>query len=140
MKDVLKRAGLSWHGWHGFRRGLASLLNISGFALKFLQVKFADRLIDPVLSTISRAASPGARPRRRQLLSTATIDASGLASTAGAGQTTLTATVGSFSDTTTLTVVPANLISISVSPNPSTLAVGSRLRRSALLMTAARSC
>ena len=56
--------------------------------------------------------------------STATIDAFGLASTAGAGQTTLTATVGSFSDTTTLTVVPANLISISVSPNPSTLAVG----------------
>jgi len=56
--------------------------------------------------------------------STATIDASGLASTAGAGQTTLTATVGSFSDTTTLTVVPANLMSISVSPNPGTLAVG----------------
>jgi len=55
--------------------------------------------------------------------STATIDASGLASTAGAGQTTLTAAVGSFSDTTTLTVVPANLILISVSPNPGTLAV-----------------
>jgi len=27
MKDVLKRAGISWHGWHGFRRGLASNLN-----------------------------------------------------------------------------------------------------------------
>jgi integrase len=27
MKDVLKRAGVTWHGWHGFRRGLASNLN-----------------------------------------------------------------------------------------------------------------
>jgi integrase len=27
MKDVLKRAGISWHGWHGFRRGLVSNLN-----------------------------------------------------------------------------------------------------------------
>jgi integrase len=30
MKDVLKRAGISWHGWHGFRRGLASNLNRLG--------------------------------------------------------------------------------------------------------------
>jgi integrase len=30
MKDVLKRAGISWHGWHGFRRGLASNLNHLG--------------------------------------------------------------------------------------------------------------
>jgi hypothetical protein len=27
MKDVPKRAGISWHGWHGFRRGLALNLN-----------------------------------------------------------------------------------------------------------------
>jgi len=58
------------------------------------------------------------------ITSTASIDASGLVHTTGAGQTTLTAAVGGFSDTTTLTVVPANLISISVTPNPSTLAVG----------------
>ena len=30
MKDVLKRASISWHGWHGFRRGLASNLNHLG--------------------------------------------------------------------------------------------------------------
>jgi integrase len=30
MKDVLKRAGIFWHGWHGFRRGLASNLNRLG--------------------------------------------------------------------------------------------------------------
>jgi len=56
--------------------------------------------------------------------SVATIDNSGLASTAASGQTTITATVGSFSDTTTITVVPANLISISVSPDPQSIALG----------------
>jgi integrase len=30
MKDVRKRPGISWHGWHGFRRGLASNLNRLG--------------------------------------------------------------------------------------------------------------
>jgi len=30
MKDVLKRAGISWQGWHGFRRDLASNLNRLG--------------------------------------------------------------------------------------------------------------
>ena len=30
LKDVLKRAGINWHGWHGFRRGLASNLNRLG--------------------------------------------------------------------------------------------------------------
>jgi len=57
--------------------------------------------------------------------SVASVDpSSGLASTQSAGQTTLTATVGSFTDTTTLTVVPASLISISVSPNPQSIALG----------------
>ncbi len=30
MKDVLKRAEIAWHGWHRFRRGLASNLNRLG--------------------------------------------------------------------------------------------------------------
>jgi integrase len=30
MKDLLKRAGISWHGWHGFRRGLTTNLNRLG--------------------------------------------------------------------------------------------------------------
>jgi integrase len=30
MKDALNRAGISWHGWHGFPRGLASNLNRLG--------------------------------------------------------------------------------------------------------------
>ena len=30
MKGLLKNAGIVWHGWHGFRRGLASNLNRLG--------------------------------------------------------------------------------------------------------------
>lgn len=30
MKQVLRRAGITWHGWHSFRRGLASNLNRLG--------------------------------------------------------------------------------------------------------------
>lgn len=56
--------------------------------------------------------------------SVATVDNTGLATTAGAGQATLTATFGSFSDTTTLTVVPANLISIEVTPATISVAQG----------------
>jgi uncharacterized protein YjdB len=54
----------------------------------------------------------------------ATIDASGLGTTVAAGSTTITATVGSFTDTTILTVVPAHLVSISVSPAVQSIALG----------------
>ena len=30
MRDILKKAGMPWKGWHGFRRGLASNLNRLG--------------------------------------------------------------------------------------------------------------
>lgn len=30
MREVLQKAGISWKGWHGFRRGLASNLNRLG--------------------------------------------------------------------------------------------------------------
>jgi uncharacterized protein YjdB len=58
--------------------------------------------------------------------STATIDNTGLATTVGAGQTTITATFGSFTDNTTLTVVAAHLISIAVTPSPATIAKGTK--------------
>jgi uncharacterized protein YjdB len=54
----------------------------------------------------------------------ATIDSTGLASMLGAGTTTVTATVGSLTDSTSLTVVAANLTSISVSPSTASLALG----------------
>jgi trimeric autotransporter adhesin len=58
------------------------------------------------------------------LPSAATIDANGGATTLAAGTTTITATVGSLTDSTTLTVVPAHLTSISVLPATATMAVG----------------
>ncbi|MGE5725460.1 MAG: Ig-like domain-containing protein, partial [Acidobacteriota bacterium] len=54
----------------------------------------------------------------------ATINSSGLATTVGAGTATITAKVGSFTDTTQLTVVAAHLLSISVSPTPVSIAAG----------------
>jgi uncharacterized protein YjdB len=64
--------------------------------------------------------------------SVASINGSGLATTAGAGQTTITATVGSLSDTTTLTVVSAHLISIDVEPKAVSIALGTTQQFSAV--------
>jgi uncharacterized protein YjdB len=62
----------------------------------------------------------------------ATIDASGLGTTVAAGSTTITATVGSFTDTTVLTVVPAHLVSISISPAVQSIALGTTLQFTAV--------
>jgi len=56
----------------------------------------------------------------------ASITASGLATTAGAGTTTIKAAVGSFTDTVTLTVVNAHLTSIFVAPGTISTAAGTR--------------
>jgi trimeric autotransporter adhesin len=56
----------------------------------------------------------------------ATIDNTGLASTLAAGTTNVIATVGSLTDSTSLTVVPAHLTSISVSPSTPSLAIGTQ--------------
>src|SRR6184192_2314009 len=56
--------------------------------------------------------------------SVTTINSSGLASTVAAGTTTITATVGALSDTSTLTIVPAHLTSIDVSPATPSIALG----------------
>jgi uncharacterized protein YjdB len=61
-----------------------------------------------------------------------TINGSGLATTVGAGTATITAKVGSFTDTTLLTVVAANLVSISVTPTPASIAVGTDQQFSAI--------
>ena len=64
--------------------------------------------------------------------SVATINASGLATTTGAGATSITATIGSFTDTATLTVVAAHLVSISVSPATPNIALGTTQQFSAV--------
>ena len=56
--------------------------------------------------------------------SVATIDASGFATIIAAGTTTITATVGSFTDTSTITVVPAHLTSITLAPASVSMAPG----------------
>lgn len=56
----------------------------------------------------------------------ATIDNNGLASILAAGTTTITATVGSFTDSTTITVVPAHLTSITLSPATVSMAAGTQ--------------
>jgi uncharacterized protein YjdB len=56
--------------------------------------------------------------------SVASINGSGLSTTLAAGSTTITATVGALSDTSSLTVVNAHLTSISVSPAIQSIAIG----------------
>jgi len=58
----------------------------------------------------------------------ATVDSSGLVTTVGQGTTTISATVGSFSDSSTLTVVPAHLQSITIAPSATKLAAGTLLQ------------
>ena len=62
----------------------------------------------------------------------ASLNSSGLATTVGAGSATITAKLGSLTDTTQLTVVAANLVSISVTPTPSSIAVGTDQQFSAV--------
>jgi len=56
----------------------------------------------------------------------ATIDNNGLAVILAAGATTITATVGSSTDSTTITVVPAQLTSITISPATVSIAAGTQ--------------
>src|SRR6266536_359524 len=56
--------------------------------------------------------------------SVATVNSSGLVTTVAAGQTTITATIGAWTDNSTLTVVAAHLTSIDVSPSVQTIAAG----------------
>jgi len=58
--------------------------------------------------------------------SVATIDSNGLAATLAEGTTTITATVGSFTDSSTITVVPAHLQSITLSPSSLSVAPGTQ--------------
>ena len=58
--------------------------------------------------------------------SVATVSATGMVTTAGAGQTSITATLGALSDDSTLTVVQAQLTSIAVSPATQSIAAGTQ--------------
>jgi uncharacterized protein YjdB len=64
--------------------------------------------------------------------SVATVDSSGVAKTLLAGSTTITATLGSFTDSSVLTVVAAHLVSISLSPETQSIALGTTQQFSAV--------
>ena len=56
----------------------------------------------------------------------ATVDSNGLATTLAAGTVTITATVGTFNDSSTITIVPAHLLSIALTPPSASIAVGTQ--------------
>ena len=56
----------------------------------------------------------------------ATIDSNGLATTLAAGTTTITATVGTFTDSSVITVVAAHLQTITLTPTNVTMAAGTQ--------------
>lgn len=66
MKDVLKRAGLSWHGWHGFRRGLASNLNRLGVDDSVIQRILRHSTVATTQNHYIKTASPDAIAAMRQ--------------------------------------------------------------------------
>lgn len=66
MKDVLKRAGISWHGWHGFRRGLASNLNRLGVDDSVIQRILRHSTVATTQNHYVKTASPDAIAAMRQ--------------------------------------------------------------------------
>jgi len=66
MKHVLKRAGISWHGWHGFRRGLASNLNRLGVDDSVIQRILRHSTVATTQNHYIKTASPDAIAAMRQ--------------------------------------------------------------------------
>jgi integrase len=66
MKDVLKRAGIAWHGWHGFRRGLASNLNRIGVDDSVIQRILRHSNVATTQNHYIKTASPDAIAAMRQ--------------------------------------------------------------------------
>ena len=66
MKDVLKRAGITWHGWHGFRRGLASNLNRLGVDDSVIQRILRHSNVATTQNHYIKTASPDAISAMRQ--------------------------------------------------------------------------
>jgi len=66
MKHVLKRAGISWHGWHGFRRGLPSNLNRLGIDDSVIQRILRHSNVATTQNHYIKTASPDAIAAMRQ--------------------------------------------------------------------------
>ena len=66
MKDVLRRAGIFWHGWHGFRRGLASNLNRLGVDDSVIQRILRHSTVATTQNHYIKTASPDAIAAMKQ--------------------------------------------------------------------------
>jgi integrase len=66
MKDLLKKAGIGWHGWHGFRRGLASNLNRLGVDDSVIQRILRHSTVATTQNHYIKTASPDAIAAMRQ--------------------------------------------------------------------------
>jgi integrase len=66
MKDLLKKAGIGWHGWHGFRRGLASNLNRLGVDDSVIQRILRHSTVATTQKHYIKTASPDAIAAMRQ--------------------------------------------------------------------------
>ena len=66
MKDLLKKAGIGWHGWHGFRRGLASNLNRLGVDDSVIQRILRHSTVATTQNHYIKTASPDAITAMRQ--------------------------------------------------------------------------
>jgi len=67
MKDMLKRAEITWHGWHGFRRGLASNLNRLGVDDSVIQRILRHSTVTTTQNHYIKTASPDAVAAMRLL-------------------------------------------------------------------------
>ena len=67
MKNLLKRAGICWHGWHGFRRRLASNLNRLGVDDSVIQGILRHSTVATTQNHYIKTASPEAVAAMRQL-------------------------------------------------------------------------
>src|ERR1019366_10428621 len=67
MKTVLKKAGITWKGWHGFRRGLASNLNRLGVDDSIIQSILRHSTVATTQTHYIKTARPDAVAAMRQL-------------------------------------------------------------------------
>jgi integrase len=70
MKDVLKKAGVKWVGWHGFRRGLASNLNRLGVDDSVIQAILRHSDVSVTQRCYIKTAPPDAVAAMRRLSAT----------------------------------------------------------------------
>ena len=60
MRDVFRKGGIRWRGWHGFRRGLASNLNRLGLDDSVIQAILRHSNVEVTQACYIKTAHPDA--------------------------------------------------------------------------------